>query len=166
MMGIGAIYFKLIKKDYLKHIPLGLIVVNFIFQRVFRINSKMKYPVHYTSRVNGAENLIFQCDKVKTSLAISGGCYFSCHSGKIVIGKNSIFAPNVSIISANHDIKDYLKFIVKEVEIGENCWIGVNAVILPGVKLGNNVVVGANSVVTKSFDDNSVIAGNPAKRIN
>lgn len=49
--------------------------------------------------------------------------------------------------------------------IGNNCWIGGHATINPGVKLGHNVVVASGAVVTKSFGDNVVIGGNPAKVI-
>ena len=51
----------------------------------------------------------------------------------------------------------------KPITIGDNCWIGGSATIVPGVTLGNNVVVAAG--VTKSFGDNVVIGGNPAKII-
>ena len=49
--------------------------------------------------------------------------------------------------------------------IKDNVYIGNNTLIMPGVTIGNNVIIGAGSVVTKSIDDNSVAAGNPAKII-
>ena len=49
--------------------------------------------------------------------------------------------------------------------IGKNCFIGCNALIFKGVVLGDNCVVGAGSVVTGQFEDNCVIAGNPARVI-
>ncbi|MGF7104101.1 maltose O-acetyltransferase [Limosilactobacillus caviae] len=53
----------------------------------------------------------------------------------------------------------------EDINIGDDVWIGGGAVICPGVTLGNNVIVGAGSVVTKSFGNNVVIAGNPARVI-
>lgn len=49
------------------------------------------------------------------------------------------------------------------IEIGNDCFIGMNSIILKGTKLGNNVVVGAGSVVHGIYPDNVIIAGNPAK---
>lgn len=51
------------------------------------------------------------------------------------------------------------------VVIGDNVFIGMNAIITRGVSIGNNVIVGAGSVVTKDCESNSVYAGNPAKKI-
>ncbi len=88
---------------------------------------------------------------------------------KVKIGKNCMLAPNVGIYSATHPIRAEERYNGVElgypITIGDNCWIGGGAVICPNVTLGNNVVVGAGSVVTKSFGDNVVIAGNPAKVI-
>lgn len=119
--------------------------------------------VHYTSTVS---KTIFLGKDVARYFANSGGCYIQ-GINKIYIGDNTIFAPGIKIISANHDKRDFLKHdkAIGPVRIGNNCWLGANSVILPGVELGNNVIVGAGSVVTKSFGDNLVIAGNPAKII-
>lgn len=88
---------------------------------------------------------------------------------QVNIGDNCFIAPQVGIYTATHPIDpiERAKGIesAKPVNIGHNCWIGGNAVINPGVSLGDNVVVGAGAVVTKSFGDNVVIAGNPAKVI-
>lgn len=53
----------------------------------------------------------------------------------------------------------------KETVIGNNCFIGMNSIILMGTHIGNNVIVGAGSVVHGNVPDNVVIAGNPAKII-
>ncbi|WP_404441898.1 hypothetical protein LG307_11355 [Sutcliffiella horikoshii] len=53
--------------------------------------------------------------------------------------------------------------MTKSVTIGDNVWIGGNAVILPGVTIGDNAVIGAGSVVTKSIPENSLAVGNPCK---
>ncbi len=53
----------------------------------------------------------------------------------------------------------------KPITIGDNFWAGGGVIVLPGVTLGNNVVAGAGAVITKSFGDNVVLAGNPARVI-
>ena len=54
---------------------------------------------------------------------------------------------------------------VEKTVIGNNVFLGRNAIILKGVYVGNNVIIGAGSIVSKNCEDNSVYAGNPAKRI-
>ncbi len=86
--------------------------------------------------------------------------------GGIYIGNYVHFASNIGIISGNHGLYQHMQHENKEVRIGDYCWIGMNAIILPGVILGPRTIVGAGSVVTKSFPNGyCVIGGNPAKVI-
>lgn len=86
---------------------------------------------------------------------------------EVRIGNNCLLAPQVGIYTAAHPIdpdeRASGKEFAKPITIGDNCWIGGHATINPGVTLGHNVVVASGAVVTKSFGDNLVIAGNPAK---
>ena len=51
----------------------------------------------------------------------------------------------------------------RPVRIGNDCWLGANVVICPGVTVGDNCVIGAGSVVTKDIPSNSVAVGNPCR---
>ena len=145
-------------------ITLPICVINFIVQRIFRVNGKCPWSVNYTSRVTHPDRIKLGRD-VDIYMAVSGHCYIAAANG-IEIGDGTIFAPGVKIISANHDLSDYNKSVkTRPISIGKHCWLGTNSVILPGVTLGDNVIVGAGSVVTKSFPDNCIIAGVPAKII-
>ena len=88
---------------------------------------------------------------------------------RVRIGDNCQMAPNVAIYTAGHPIhpvsRNSMYEYGKEVTIGDNVWIGGNAVICPGVHIGNNVVIGAGSVVTKDIPDWYVAAGNPCRLI-
>lgn len=140
----------------------GLKIINLFFQKILKINGGVKFMVHFTSQVNGRITL---GRNVVKSFANSGSCYVQGING-VYIGDNTIFAPGVKIISSNHKIGEITEHVKgKPIKIGSNCWIGANSVILPNVELGDNVVVGAGSIVTKSFSENTVIAGNPAKII-
>jgi len=141
---------------------IGLKISNFFFQKILRINGSFKIMVHYTSQVNGTIEI---GENVVKSFANSGSCYFQGING-IIIGDNTIFAPGVKVISANHDVKSLSKHKpTRPISIGKNCWLGANSIILPGVSIGDNVIVAAGAVVTKSFGDNLIIAGVPAKHI-
>ncbi|MTD39969.1 chorismate mutase [Erwinia sp. CPCC 100877] len=87
----------------------------------------------------------------------------------ITIGDNCMFGPNAQLYTATHPLNPVKRNsgleYGKPITLGDNVWLGGNVVITPGVTLGDNVVVAAGSVVTKSFPDNCVIGGNPAKLI-
>lgn len=97
---------------------------------------------------------------------INMNCSF-IDDGKIKIGKAVMFGPGVAIATVGHPIKpDMRKYMYTDaVNIEDNCWIGANVTICPGVTIGQNTVIGAGSVVTKSIPANVIAAGNPCKVI-
>jgi maltose O-acetyltransferase len=87
----------------------------------------------------------------------------------IRIGAHCMIGPKTCIYAIGHPLDAESRKakvgIPEPVTIGDNVWIGGGVTILPGVSIGDNTVVAAASVVTKSFPDNVVIAGNPARII-
>lgn len=106
---------------------------------------------------------------IGNNVGISGATIYARKS--IKIGDNTLIGGNVKILdndfhpveieARNADIKE--KIGVKPVVIGENCFVGCNAIILKGTEIGDGCVIGAGAVVSGKFDSNCIIAGNPAK---
>ena len=91
--------------------------------------------------------------------------------GPVCIGNNVNLAQGITVTALNHNYEDRTRKIdeqgisTKPVVIGDDVWIGANAVILPGVTIGHHVVVAAGAVVTKDVPPHSLVAGVPAKLI-
>jgi acetyltransferase-like isoleucine patch superfamily enzyme len=108
---------------------------------------------------------------IGNNVGISGATIYARKG--ITIGDNTLIGGNCKIIdndfhpieieARNADDKD--KIGVKPIVIGKNCFIGCNSLILKGTVLGDGCVVGAGAVVSGKFEDNCVIAGNPARVI-
>ena len=115
---------------------------------------------------------------IGNGVGISGATIYARNS--ITIGENTAVGGNVKLLDNDfHPIEaearvkllsdpsggDSDLIPARPISIGKNCFIGCNAIILKGATVGDNCVVGAGAVVAGKFEDNSVIAGNPAKVI-
>lgn len=133
---------------------------------------------------NVSVGLPFLCDygcniSIGNNVSVNMNCTFvDCN--KITIGNNVLIASNVQIYTATHPVEFadrltpnwnpesgeyFCRTYALPVIIGDGCWIGGGAVILPGVTIRKGTVIGAGSVVTKNIPDNCVAAGNPCRVI-
>ena len=97
---------------------------------------------------------------------INHGAYLM-DCGGITIGRHCFIGPNCGMYTANHPISPRERNQglenAKPIVIGDNCWLGGDVTILPGVTIGENTVIGAGSVVTKDIPANVVAVGNPCR---
>jgi acetyltransferase-like isoleucine patch superfamily enzyme len=90
-------------------------------------------------------------------------------NGGVEIGPNTLLSPGVQCISGNHVFDDretpirYQGTAYGKVTIGEDCWLGTNVVVLPGVTIGRGAVIGAGAVVTSDVPEFAVALGIPAR---
>ncbi len=105
-----------------------------------------------------------------THIEIGKGSYLNMNcnfidDGLIHIGKNVLFGAAVTIATVGHPVNPQMReyMYTAPVAIGDNCWIGANVTILPGVTIGENSVIGAGSVVVRDIPENVVACGNPCR---
>jgi len=102
---------------------------------------------------------------------INNSANIVAYNSEIEIGKNCLIGINLTCLSSDfhgiqpQDRNNLEKISSQNINVGDNVFIGSSVTILKGVTIGNNSIIGAGSVVTKSFPENSIIAGNPAKLI-
>lgn len=99
---------------------------------------------------------------------INPSCYLNA-TGHILFGEGVVLSYGVKILSTGLDLefpcRTEAPHIDKEVVIEDNVWIGVGAIVLPGVRIGRNAAVSAGAVVICDVPPNAVVAGNPARVI-
>lgn len=142
---------------------------------------------YYKIRYWFVKKLLLECGE---NVVVKNKCYFgngtklkvgsfsqlgqnSRLTGPITLGSHIMMGPDVVMMAVTHDVSDLSKTmvdpsnpaIVNPIIIGNNIWIGTRVIIMPGVNIGDNSIIGAGAVVTKSFPENSIIGGIPAKLI-
>jgi acetyltransferase-like isoleucine patch superfamily enzyme len=111
------------------------------------------------------ENIVFGGD-----IYIGPEAFWSAKGG-IEIGKNVIFGPKSTIWTYNHNYKSIEMFpyakndILGKVVIKDDVWIGLGALVMPGVTVNEGAIVGAGAVVVKDVPRCAIVAGNPAKTV-
>ncbi len=146
-----------------KEMGLGFYMADFLFRRILRRNANVKWALHHTSTIHCPEKLVVGKGVYPGD---SPGVYINAKNG-ISVGDYTNISPNVGLVSVNHDLIDNAKHLpAAPIVIGKFCWIGMGAVILPGVQLGDFTTVGAGAIVTKSYPEGyCVLGGNPARVI-
>lgn len=139
-----------------------------ILDELFSPNSRgKKIYIEPTFRIDYGYNVT-----VGDNFIANFGCII-LDCAPVTIGKDVMFAPNVQLYPATHPISpkhramsgDCYYELAYPIKIGDNVWVGGNAIIMPGVVIGDNSIIGAGSVVTRDVPANVVVAGNPAKII-
>jgi len=136
------------------------IIKQIVIQKFLGFNRSVPWLAHWTSSISFPQKI----NPGTRCPGLSKMCHIDGRNG-IEFGRNVWVGPYVKIISMNHDVNNYENYIkTVPIKIGNNCWIGAGAIILPGVELGDHTVVAAGAVVSKSFlGMNQVLAGVPAR---
>ena len=141
--------------------PLSFYLLDVLFRRVLRQNAGVAWAVHHTSTIRSPHRLVVGHGAFPGD---SPGVYINADNG-VYVGDFTNLGPQVGLISANHDaLNNTRQVAAPPLRIGRFCWLGMGALVLPGVELGDFTVVGAGAVVTRSFPAGyCVVAGNPAR---
>ena len=107
-----------------------------------------------------------------TNIFIGENCFINYNCvildiGKVEIGDRNYLGPGVQIYAVEHKIapesRDWIRGV--PVKIEDDCWIGGGVLIMPSITVGRGSIIGAGSVVTKDVDENTIVAGNPARKM-
>lgn len=157
-----------------------LLIIYYALLQRFPMQPMPGYKIGYKLRYWCVKHLLRRCG---TDVIVKDHCYFGNGlrlsvgnrsqlgsnarlNGDITIGNDVLMGPDVVMMATSHefarlDIPINLQGAKEEnpIVIGDDCWIGTRAIILPGVHIGKQCVVAAGAVVTRSFPDRSILGG-------
>lgn len=151
----------------------------FAFSNIIRLwyfesilNIKEKCPNNGVKKIEAIQNNIYISRGV--NVTIGYGCQINenvfIQGAKI--GRYVMIAPNVSILSSEHNYISLAKPMALQGKIEEkysiiedDVWVGRNVIIMPGIRIGKGSIIGAGAIVTKNVESYSIMAGIPAKKI-
>jgi maltose O-acetyltransferase len=126
--------------------------------------------VHLGSHIWGLDRCYFESEHVSlgNGVGVNTGCFFEGH-GRILVGRDTFIGPQVMIVTSVHEFgpggEVARQPAYRDVRIGDRCWIGARATILPGVSIGDGTVVAAAALVTKDCEPGALYGGVPARRL-
>ena len=145
-----------------------------IYEQLIKFIGRFNHPLymkHYVTFLKKCGMDIQTGDNAPIYIAINAS-FDGKDFSKIHIGKDVVISGDVRVLTHDYSIARALQsigvdmtkeaYLLKDVYIDENCFIGAKSILLPGTRIGKNVVVGAGSVVRGSIPDDSVVIGNPA----
>lgn len=155
---------------FARHLPCSTVPYSFGSKRVRRFCAKLMFE-KCGKNVN-IEHGAFLASGKGIEIGDNSGIGINCRiAGPLYIGRDVMMAPGVNIVTQNHEISDtnipmrLQTAEKKQVTICDDVWIGVNALILPGITIEKGSVVAGGAVVTKDVPAYTIVGGNPAKII-
>ncbi len=132
------------------------------------LSTVFKHPIPSTSTILPPFHLNYGGNtEVGEHVFINYDCSILDLCGEVVIESGVMIAPRVSLATEGHPVapQHRQELVGKPIIIRKNVWIGLGAIILPGVTIGENSVVAAGAVVSKDVAPNTVVGGVPARTL-
>ena len=175
-----SIFFKIMGKIFYNNILNKIFAYCYVFLRdsydMTRYRQYRKiYDIDPSFKFSG-NNIVLagngEINLAENSYIVSNSILEAFEYCKITIGRNTAIGPYVKMYTADKSTDQNLdqnpfsgkiKLSVKDIKIGNGCWIGANVGITGGVKIGDNSIIGMNSVVTRDVPPHCIAVGSPAR---
>lgn len=169
LLGKGVTFFNISKIHYGKFLRLGnQVYVSALSKNGIQFGDNVSIGAFSRVIVSTSLNEIGDKISIGNNVGIGEFAYLG-GAGSLEIGDECIIGQYLSCHPENHNYQDTTISIRhqgvtrKGIKIGKNCWIGSKVTILDGITIGNGSIIAAGTVVNKSFPENSIIGGVPAK---